>query len=157
MWWWSNSNWTSWDDFWLRFGETRGVTAVLLTVNFFYCWHAFGYLQISLIQTWYDDRDTIVLSILILVRLILDSWSQECEKARTSALVLSHSIWMEFCLLLRLVCVLSLTLALVCPFSIQRRELLVWFYQKKTWTLVCWPISFKLDMMIETTKLYILI
>ena len=33
MWCLSNSSWTSWDYLWLRFIETRGITAVLLTVS----------------------------------------------------------------------------------------------------------------------------
>ena len=33
MWWWSNSGWTSWDYFWVRFCRTRDTTSVLLIAS----------------------------------------------------------------------------------------------------------------------------
>ena len=33
IWWWSNSSWTSWDYFGVKLGESREITAVLLTAS----------------------------------------------------------------------------------------------------------------------------
>ena len=60
-----------------------------------------------------------------LIDVDLDSRSQACEKADTSALIISQSfssIWLEFALLLRLVGVMNLILILFHPFNIQGRK-----------------------------------
>ena len=55
-------------------------------------WHAFRHWQISLIQTWYDDRYywTVHCSI-SLIDLDLDKRLLECEKAKTSAPIIKQS------------------------------------------------------------------
>ena len=67
-------------------------------------------------QTWYGDRYDCTL-----IGLGLDSRSQECEKAKPSAPIISQSfqfIWMEFGTLLRHVGVMNQTL----PFGVKERE-----------------------------------
>ena len=68
----------------------------------------------DLIQTWYDDRCYCTLHFdTSLVDLNLDSVSQKCEKAKTSASVISQSfqlIRMEFIIHLRFVGVVKLIL-----------------------------------------------
>ena len=81
-------------------------------------------------------------------------------------LQLSHKsfqlIWMEFCILLRLVRMMNFLLILSQPFSFQGREPYLHDFIKKEpltfgWYLdVYWLISLKLGMMIEITTLYIL-
>ena len=82
MWWWSSWSWTSWDYFWVRPIETRGITAVVLTIQKLKCWHAFGRLwiiwfklgmMIDAIDLYFLDTS--------LIDVGLDSRSQECEKA----------------------------------------------------------------------------
>ena len=104
IWCWSNSNWTSSYYFWARFSETRERTAVLLTASKnLWCWHVFRCLWIDLLWIWCDDRwywtvhfDT-TLPVKLTVTLIKQSMPQECEKAKTSAPIISQSfqlIWM---------------------------------------------------------------
>ena len=77
-------------------------------------------------QTLYSDR-YFVLNILIdldlgLIDLDLDSVSKECDRAKLFTPTISQSfqwIWMEFGVLLRLVCVMSHMLILSHPFNIQ--------------------------------------
>ena len=58
--------------------------------------HAFGRLQISLIQIWYDDRSILLYSTFLwYIDLDVDSGSQ-CLKARTSAPVFSQSFCTSF-------------------------------------------------------------
>ena len=87
---------------------------------------AFGHLRLSLIQTWYNYRFYCTLHFVTsLIDVDLHSRSQECEKAKTSAPVISQSFqsfWMEFGILWRLVGVRSLIFSL---FSIQGRKIYV--------------------------------
>ena len=54
-------------------------------------WHAFRCLGIDLIQTWYDDRHYCTLYFdTSLIHLDLDSRVQQCEKAKTSAPIVSQ-------------------------------------------------------------------
>ena len=112
--------------------------------------------------------DTIVLYNLdtSLIDFDLNSRSQECEKANTSAPAISpsfQSIGIEFGMLLILVGVMNLILILSCPFNIQGREPNLYdFVKKKNFNVGLYSdiyrlISFKLCMLIKTTKLYILI
>ena len=127
------------------------------------CWHAFRQFWINLIQTFYDVRDCNSNCDSSLTDLDHDSRSQEWDKVKTSVPIISQSfqsIWMVFGLLLRLVCVLDLILISCHPFHIQEREP-YWFDLRKN-KLVLYsdnnkPISFKLGLMIETGRLYILI
>ena len=118
-----------------------GMTAVLLTVSKkLSCWNAFEYLRINFIQTWYDGRYYCTVQFdTSLFDLDFDSRSQENEKAKTSAPVISQSfqsVWMEFGLLLRLVRVMNLILLLLCSCNIQGREpYLCDFITKTTLTL----------------------
>ena len=93
----------------------------------------------------------------------LHSRSQECKKVSTFAAIISQSfqtICMEFGILLRLVGVMNVIL-----FNIQERESYFCdFVIKKPPTFsvdfysdIYWPISFKLGVLIENTKLCILI
>ena len=83
--------------------------------------------RIKLIQSWYYDRYYCTVHFDIsLVDLDLVSRSQECEKATTSARIISESfqlIWMVFGILLRLFSVMNIILFLFRPFNIQGREL----------------------------------
>ena len=107
---WINSSWTTW--LWVRFDETRKITAVLLTTSKkLQRWRAFGRLWIDLVYTWYDDRHsrTQYFSTSLLY-LYLELRSQECKKARTFAAIISQffqSTWLEFGKLLRLVGVMN--------------------------------------------------
>ena len=82
------------------------------------------------IQTWswYVDRYYYSCTVHFDTRLIdlgHDSRSQKCEKANTSAAIISQTfqlIWMEFGVQLRLVGVMNLILVLSCPLSIQGRQ-----------------------------------
>ena len=100
MWWWINLSWTSWDYFWIwvRFIETKDCLKKTPTnVGM----HSDRALWIDLIHTWYDDRsyrhqfctlhfDT------KLIDLDLDSRSQDCEKAKASAVIISKSFQFEW-------------------------------------------------------------
>ena len=69
--------------------ETSDITAVLLILSqkkTLQRRHAFGRLGIDLIQTWYDNRYNCTLHFYTsLTDPDLESRSQECEKAQTSA------------------------------------------------------------------------
>ena len=73
MWWGSNSRWTPWDYFWLwvRFSETREITAVLLTASkqFNIVMHLDVYEWI-----WFKIGMIIDTSILCVLILVLLSW-----------------------------------------------------------------------------------
>ena len=56
IWFWSNSSWTSWYYFWLRFIESRTIAALLNTQKKMEHWHEFGHLWTSSVLTWYNDR-----------------------------------------------------------------------------------------------------
>ena len=79
-----------------------------------------------MIQIWCDDRYYCTLHFdTSLFDLDLHSRSQECENEITSAPIASQtfqSIWMEFCIRLRLVGVVNLILSLSRPFNFQGRE-----------------------------------
>ena len=159
MWWWSNLSWTSWDYFWPGFVETRGMNSCCFTNCFrkMSCWHAFGYLQISLIQI-YNNRyyctqhfDT------CLIDLDLHPWSQECEKAKQFVPVISQNfwlVWIEFGILLRLVDVMNLILISSHPFSTGENHTK---FNIGLYSHIYRPISFRFGTLIETTMLYILI
>ena len=99
VWWYSHLSWTFWDYFWVS--DNKGNNCCFAdSVEKLYCWHAFGCLLMDLIQTWYDNRYYCTLNFdTSLIGLDLDSRSQECQKAKTSAPIISQSfqsIWMEF-------------------------------------------------------------
>ena len=94
----------------------------------------------------------------------LDSRSQECEKAKTSAKIVSvfmSILYGMFSILLRFVGVMNLILILSCPICIRRRETYSREFVKNVnadlYLDIYESISFKLGMIIETTKLYIFI
>ena len=134
MWWWSNSNWTYCDYFWVSFIETEGITAVLLTVS----------INIGMQSGVYESvcfklgmmRDTIALYILIRVNLTLTflqvyrSLTKQ-DLLRQLSLEKFQSIWMDFGLLLRLVGVMYVIFILFRPFTSQGRELYLWFRLKQ--------------------------
>ena len=72
--------------------EIKEITAVLLTaLKKIDCWHAFKYLPISFIQTWYDDRYNCNLHFdTNLIDLHLDLRSWECAKTKTLAPIISQ-------------------------------------------------------------------
>ena len=135
------------------------------------CWLAFKRLWINLILTLYDDRYYCILHFdTSLIDLSLDSRSQECEKAKTCAPIISQSFqstWMEFSLLLRLVGVMNLILVFSWPFNKGENPtymiLFVWgFFMFLSLDIDLYSdiyrlVSFKLSMTIETTQLYIFI
>ena len=83
-------------------------------------------LKIHLIQAWYDDRYYCTLYFDTgQIDLDLDSRSQVCKKAKTSALIISQScqsIGMELDILMRLISMMNLMLISSCPLSIQGRK-----------------------------------
>ena len=97
----------------------------------------------------------------------LVSRSQECKKAKTSALMISQSfqvIGMKFGIYcqLRLVSVMNLILCLCRPFNIQGRKSYLYDFSTKKFNiglyLDIWrPLSFKCGITIGTTELYIFI
>ena len=166
IWCWSGWSWTSWYYVLVRFLETIEIHTVLLTASKYL--NRVRHLDVyksSMVQNWFDDRyywslhsDTSLTD--------LDSRSQECEKAKTSAPIISQSfqiIWMKFGLLLRFVHLMNFMLTLFWPFSIQWRvPSLCDFVFKKHFKIGLYsdiyiPISFKLGMMIRISKLYILV
>ena len=125
MLWWINSNQTSSDYFSVRFNETRGMTAVLLTASknllSYFGMHSEICVWISLIQTWCGDRHYCILHCdTSLTDLDLDSKSRVGESKNFCGNY--QSIWVEFGILLRLVGVMNCMLILFCLFSIQGRE-----------------------------------
>ena len=101
------------------------------------------------------------------IDLDLDIRSQECEKGNVPIISQSYRlIWFECGILLRLLLVMKVILIWFCPFSIQGRERYLCDLKKKQnkqnfniclYSDIYRPISFKLSMMIEITKLYIFI
>ena len=172
IWCWSNSSWTSWYYFWVRFCETREVAAVLLPVSkkfmlvcirTFMNWTAFRHLWINLVQRQYDGRYYWILHFdTSLTDLDLDWRAQECKEAKTSAAIISQSfllIMLEFGILLRLVGVMNLIYHFISTFEYSReRILLMWFCWKKNpfntglYSDIFRVSSFSLDMMIAGMK-----
>ena len=167
MWWWSNSSLASWDYLWgLQISWNKGIKAVLLTVskNVNIGMHSDIYKLVwfkLVIQTWCDNGYYLIHFDTDLIGLDLRSRSQECETANISALIISQSswsIWIEFGILLRLVQVvvgvMNHVLIWFCLFNIQRKEPYLCDLIKK---FTCdRPSSFKLFMVTETAKLYLL-
>ena len=168
MWCWSVSGSASWYCFWVRFNETMEITAVLLT--------AYKNLMLAWIWMFIDQYDSNLVWWYILLYTAsfhhfywIWHWfkvTQDCEKAKTSLAIISQSfqlIWMELDLLLRTVGVVNLILMLSHLFCVQGKEPYFWdFVKKKSFNIglysdIYGQISFKLGIMIETTKLYILI
>ena len=117
-------------------------------------------------STWHDDRYYCALYFdTRLIDLDLDSMSQECEKAKTSAPIILQSfqlIWMEIGTLLRIVGMMNLIIILFHPLSNQGREPNFCDFVSKNFNVgfysdISRPISFRFGMMIERTKLYIMV
>ena len=183
MWWWSNSRWTSGDFLGVRFIQTKEITAVLQTAlkeNFNvgmlsnvceWIWFKLGVMI-----------DTIILYIFMLVLLTLISiQGHRSVRMQNLQRQQSQSIWMKFGILLRHVGVVSLRLILSFPFNIQGREPYLYDFVKNKQTnkqtknktkqnkqtnkkpkhfnvglysdIYRW-VSFKLSMMIKTTRLF---
>ena len=108
------------------------------------------------IHLWYDDRYLCTLDFDIsLIDLDLDSRSQECKKAKSSAPIISQSfplIWMEFALPLRHDGVLNHILTLSHLFSIPGREPYLCDFVKKMFN-----VSFKFGLILKCTIVYILV
>ena len=87
---------------------------------------------------------------------------RESIKICTSYLTKIESIRMSFGVPLRLVGVINLMLIWSCKLNVQGREPYLYDFVKQNFNIglhsdIYRPVSFKLSMMVETTKLYILI
>ena len=116
----------------------------------------------DLIQVWYCDRYYSALRFYSsLTDLYLDSRSQECEKARNSVPVITQSfqsVVMEFGVLLRLCGVTNFMLIVSHSLNIQGRDAYLYDFININFNIGLYsdiyrPVSFKLGMMIESTKL----
>ena len=168
MWWWSNSSWASWDSFLERFCEAREMTAVSQTVSKHFnvgmhsdvpelIWFKLGLMIV-----------TIVLYSLILVLLTL-TLIQGHMSARKQKLL--HQVSRKvFNLLLNGICCTVETswgderhtrFVSSIKYSREKSMFASFCFWKKVnnglYSGIYGPISLKLGMMIETTKLYILI
>ena len=89
----------------------------------------------DLIQTWFDDNYYCTLHFdTSLLDLDLASRSQVCKKAKTSLPIISQGfqpIYVEFCPLLRLNCVMNLILFLSYPLNIRGRDAYLYDFAKK--------------------------
>ena len=91
MWCWSNSSWTPWHYCWVRFTQTREITAGLLTAWKKNPCFAFEQLWTDFVEIYYDDRYYWTLHFDTSLRVLdLHSRSQKCQKARTSASIISQ-------------------------------------------------------------------
>ena len=99
-------------------------------------------LRINLIQTWGDDRYNYTLHFNAGLPWYLDSRSQECKRAKISFASISwsiQSVWMEFCMLLRiLVWSTSYSLYVIhAVFRWKNPTLVISFKKRTTLMLAC--------------------
>ena len=139
VWRWSNSSWTSWDYFWVRFVERREIAVVLTASNNFNVgihWNVYELIWFKL-GMMIDTFCTLHLDASV-VDLDLDSRSQEYEKAEGSAPIISQCsllIWKEFGILLR--CNELHTHFMLSIQHSWKRPLKIWFHLEKTLILAC--------------------
>ena len=150
------------------------LNILILLLNEMYCnqgnnccftekrWHAFGCLWIDLVQTRYDDRYYWTLNFSTgLNDLDLDSWSQKCEKAKTSVPVISQ-FWWNLIYCWDLLVLWTPHTHFVSSIQYSRGEnctlaiFFFFFFKVGLYSDLNWPIAFKLYMIIVPTKLYIL-
>ena len=108
--WWSSSSWTSWDYFWIRFIEMREIMLLHRQHKQFQCWHAFGHIWISLIQTF-----SLSVSCLFLIththshahahtHTHTHTQTRICTHTHTQSHTLSLSLSLALCLFLTHIC-----------------------------------------------------
>ena len=146
----------------MRFNATREITAVFQTAKKCWHWHAFGRLLINLIQTWYDDRCYCTLHFNISpVDLDHDSRSQKCKKTKPSVPIISQSFQMIWSAVETCCCDEPHTHFILSILYLKERTVRMLFHWRH-WFIGSFSdsyrqIYFRLGMMIEITKLCILI